>query len=73
MLQRFPENLRILRERRNISQRELAQHIGCTRSYISHLESGKKKPGAEIIFTLADFFGITADALVRDELKLADE
>ncbi len=72
MLERFPENLRILRERKGLSQRALAKHIGCTRSYIGHLESGNKKPGAEFVFKIADFFGITADALVRDELEAGE-
>jgi transcriptional regulator with XRE-family HTH domain len=72
MLQRFPENLRLLRKQHGLSQRDLAKQIGCTRSYISHLESGEKKPGAEFVFKIADFFGITADALVRDELETGE-
>jgi hypothetical protein len=36
------------------------------------LESGNKKPGAEFVFKIADFFGITADALVRDELDAGE-
>jgi transcriptional regulator with XRE-family HTH domain len=72
MLERFSENLRLLRKQHGLSQRDLAKQIGCTRSYISHLESGEKKPGAEFVFKIADFFGITADALVRDELEAGE-
>jgi transcriptional regulator with XRE-family HTH domain len=65
MLERFPENLRILRERSNLSQTQLARHLGLTSPYISYLEGGKRTPHPEQLFKIADFFGVTVDALVR--------
>ncbi len=73
MLQRFPTNLRTLRKRQGLSHKELANQLGCTRAYISYLESGKRTPHPELLFTIADFFGITVDSLVRDELELDEQ
>jgi putative transcriptional regulator len=70
MLQRFSEKLRTLRERHHLSQKELANLVGFTREHINGLENGRKKPGAEIVFKIADVFGVPADQLVRDELEL---
>jgi transcriptional regulator with XRE-family HTH domain len=70
MLKRFPEKLKLLRERHNLSQGQLARQLSVVSSHISQLESGKRRPGAEICIKVADFFGIALDTLVRDELDL---
>jgi len=69
MLERFPENLRTLRERSKLSQTQLARELGLTRPYISYLEGGKRTPHPELLFKIADFFGVTVDALVRDTFE----
>jgi transcriptional regulator with XRE-family HTH domain len=70
MLEKFPKKLRLLREQHGLSHEQLARQLGIAKSYISHLENGKRKPGTEISIKIATYFGITVDALVRDELDL---
>ena len=38
--------------------------------YISELESGKKLPTVELVLSVAQLFGVTADELLRDDLEL---
>ncbi len=73
MLQQFPEKLYRLRIQRGVSQRQLAKHLGISPSHLSQLESGNRNPGTEVIFKIADFFGVTVDALVMDEREEASE
>ncbi len=71
MLERFGEKLRVLREQRGLSQKQLAQQIDVARSHIVLLENGtRKNPGTKIVFAIADFFCVPVDVLVRDELDL---
>ena len=72
MLEKFPEKLQWLREQRGLSQRQLAAQLDIAKSHVNQLESGKRKPGTELTFKIADFFGVTVDVLVRDELELDD-
>jgi transcriptional regulator with XRE-family HTH domain len=70
-MQRFGEKLRVLRTRRGMSLSNLAQALGLTsRSYISELESGKKKPTTEFVLGVAYLFNVTTDELLKDELDL---
>jgi transcriptional regulator with XRE-family HTH domain len=70
MVERFSEKLRRLREQHGLSQKQLADQLGFTRFHISHLESGRTKPNAEILVCIANIFGVSVDVLVRDELDL---
>ena len=38
--------------------------------YIHAIETGKKKPTAELVLKAADLFEVTTDQLLRDELEL---
>jgi transcriptional regulator with XRE-family HTH domain len=70
-MQRFGEKLRILRIQHRMSLQGLAYKLGLTaHSYISELESGKKKPTAEFILNVARLFNVTTDQLLKDELEL---
>jgi len=73
MMEKFGEKLRILRQRRDLSLRELSALLGYTsHSYVTALEKSERKPSAEVVLKLADIFGVTADQLMRDELELED-
>lgn len=62
----FGERLRQLRHARNLTQTDLAHRLGLARpGYISNLESGRKAPSLELVVRIADFFGVTADDLLR--------
>jgi len=73
MLQRFGEKLRLLRMQHNMTQRELAAALGYTaQSHIWAVETGKKQPTAELVLKVSQYFNVSADHLLRDELELDD-
>jgi len=68
---RFGEKLRTLRNQHGLTLKELALELGLrAHGYISELESGKKKPTAELVLNVARFFGVSTDKLLKDELDL---
>ena len=70
-------NIKDLRERRGLSQEELADMIGKTRSAVSQYESGKIVPRMGVIEDLASAFGVTKDVIINgfahDDVVSADE
>lgn len=60
----FNEQLKKLREERNLSQSDFAKDIGLTRSAISMYELGKREPNLETLKKFADFFNVSIDELI---------
>lgn len=58
------ERLRELRLQRNISQEEVARHIGITRSAYSHYEINNRQPVYETLIKLAAFFQVSLDYII---------
>lgn len=54
--------LREYREKYDLSQRKLAAHIGCSRSYIAFLEDGTHLPTINTFMLLAEAFQMTPAA-----------
>jgi transcriptional regulator with XRE-family HTH domain len=70
-MQRFGEKLRMLRTRRGMTLRELAEALGYTNhGYLGLLETGKKKPTVEFVLKVARLFQVTTDQLLWDEIAL---
>ncbi len=70
-MQRFGEKLRALRKRDKISQRKLAPILGIkSNSFISEIETGKKKPSLEFVLKIAELFDVSVAKLVKDDLEL---
>ncbi len=65
----FSKNLRALRVRTNLSQEQLAEQLGVTRSRIGSYEEGRSEPGLEMLIQLASFFKLPIDALIRTDLS----
>lgn len=53
-----------LREQKGLTQEELAEKLGITRSALSHYEKNRRKPDFETLITLADLFEVSIDFLV---------
>jgi transcriptional regulator with XRE-family HTH domain len=64
------EKLRILRRQRHLTQAQLAEQIGCTRSFVASLETNAVHLSVNLAIKLSDFFGVPVDVLIRDELDL---
>jgi transcriptional regulator with XRE-family HTH domain len=70
-MQRFGEKLRTLRQRRNLTMRELATALEIAPfSFISKLEHGSQMPSPELIVKIARFFDVSTDQLMLDEIDL---
>ena len=71
----FPERLRSAREKRGLSQGQLAKRAGFQASAISHFETGSRKPSFDNLRRLADALEVTTDYLlgrVTDMQALAE-
>ena len=62
------ERIQIAREERCITQRELAEAIGCTSQHISAIERGTKTPTLETFVAIASALHVPADVLLQDVL-----
>jgi transcriptional regulator with XRE-family HTH domain len=48
----------------------MGEQIGLSHSFIGDLESGRTAPSVGNLLKIANFFGVTTDVLIRDELEL---
>ena len=60
----FPQRLRKLLERKQISRKVLGELCGLSKNTIWRYEQGKRIPSIENARKLADFFDISLDALI---------
>ena len=56
--------LRLLRVFHDLKQRELAEKLGISPSYVSELEKGNRTPSLELIMKYADVFRIPASSIM---------
>ena len=67
------ENLKILRKKTNLTQKEVADAVGITFQTYSYYETGRTNPTPEMLCKLADFFGVTVDELLGRTAQLFDD
>lgn len=67
------ENLKILRKKTNLTQKEVADAVGITFQTYSYYETGRTNPTPEMLCKLADFFGVTVDELLGRTPQLFDD
>lgn len=61
----FSERLSILRKQKSVSLAGLGDYLGVTDEAVRLLERGKRSPSFEALCTLADYFDVSLDYLVR--------
>ena len=83
----FAIRLARLREKKDVSARDMSLSIGQNPGYINNIESGKSKPSLEGIFYICEYLGVTPseffdmessnpsklDAIIADMKKLNDK
>jgi transcriptional regulator with XRE-family HTH domain len=69
-MQRVGEKLRTLRLRYGLTTRQLAHHLQTTNSQVSRIENDLRQPSADMVLKIADFFNVSLDHLMRDNLEL---
>ncbi|MDE6869904.1 MAG: helix-turn-helix domain-containing protein [Clostridia bacterium] len=62
----FNKRLKELRLKNNLSQCQLAKNLNLSQPAIYYWELGKRTPNAQVIVTLAKYFGVTTDYLLGE-------
>lgn len=60
----FNENLKLAREQKGLSQKDVAEKIGVAKSTYSLYESGNREPNVQTIKKIADVLDVSADELL---------
>lgn len=60
----FPERLKSAREKKGLTQAQLAERAGFQPSAVSHFESGRRSPSFDNLKKLADALGVAIDYLL---------
>ncbi len=63
------KRISIARERQRMTQEELAEKVNCSPSFISYIETGRKKTSLEKFIEIANALNCTADELLVDLLN----
>ena len=67
----FRVELKKYRENAGLSQCELAEKIGVSQAAVGMWESGKREPNFATLCKLADYFGVSVDALLGRAVSIA--
>lgn len=59
----YYENLRVIREDRGYTQKQIAEVLGTTQQYYSDYENGKREIPIRVYIALAKFYGVSIDFL----------
>lgn len=62
-MNKFGENLKALRIFHHLTQEQLAEKLGLTKTTIHGYEAGKRTPSFEIEEAIADYFNVSLDSL----------
>ncbi|MFO0321375.1 MAG: XRE family transcriptional regulator [Bacteroidota bacterium] len=62
-------NLKYLRLQKGLSQEQLADNLGITRSRLGAYEENRNEPSIDLLITISDFFHVAVDALVRGDFS----
>lgn len=57
-------NLKEIRTKRNLTQQQVADYIGCSSVAYSRYENGTRQPSIEVLLRLADLYDFTVDRLL---------
>jgi transcriptional regulator with XRE-family HTH domain len=64
-LPHFAQRLKALRKAKGLTQQELADRLGLKRAALGAYEEGRAEPRLINVIAIADFFGVSADALLK--------
>jgi transcriptional regulator with XRE-family HTH domain len=66
------ENLKKIREARNLNQLKVAMDVGLTQEAISKYETGNATPSCQVLILLAEYFNCSTDYLLdrTDSVKM---
>ncbi len=62
-MSKFSDRFKQLRKQRNLSQQDLANQLGYTKSRVNMYERGEREPSYEVLEEIADYFNVDLDYL----------
>lgn len=65
----FADNLKYFRKRERLTQKELADKLGVSRSAIAMYEKSSREPDFETLENIADFFNVNMSTLLGEKEK----
>ena len=68
-MRRIATNLNFLRKKHGMTQEQLAEELGITRSRIGSYEESRSEPSIELLILISKFFHLPIDALVKHDLS----
>ena len=70
-MDRFGEKLRAIRHSRGMTLKDLAARMDYkSHGHLSRIETGQEKPTADLVLKVSRSFGVSCDALMKDELEV---
>lgn len=66
IMSNLAENLRILRERANLKQQNIADVVGIKRSSYAYYETGKSSPKIDALIKIAKLYNVSVDEILGD-------
>ncbi len=69
----FPDNIRYLRNKYQLSQEAMALKLDLTRSQIASYEDGRAEPNLKTLIRYSNYFKLPIDALLKNDLTIAQE
>ncbi|HIX42105.1 MAG TPA: helix-turn-helix transcriptional regulator [Candidatus Kurthia intestinigallinarum] len=63
-------NLKVLRAKHNVTQKDLARKLGVSPSTLSMIESGENTPSLELAYKIASIFGKSIEDIFFNEMKI---
>ena len=72
-MEKFHEKLKVLRKKRGLTQKDVADLVHVDRVRITNWENGKREPNFENLSMLACIFDVSIDFLLGDYLEISKE
>jgi len=69
MSEAIGDKIRKLRLKLKLNQDDFVEHLGVNRAYLSMIESGKKRPGRELLIKMSKKFNVSLDWLTSDQIS----
>lgn len=71
-MSKIAKNIRVLRTLKKLSQEQLSAELDIPRSRLGSYEEGRAEPPYDLLITIADYFHVAIDAIVRADLSKTD-
>ena len=65
----FGKRCKILRQKKGLTQQQVADALGISRSAYAYYEIGGSEPSPSVLWQLAQYFQVSADSLLDTSIK----